>query len=314
MKPGDVRNKLSLVVFFQNFKNMKFNSQTKETLTNSTMEIRNYLNISSEDWDAFGKKILKNNDLIEPIVEMFRIKEEYKKRQELKKLSNGKKKIQNDKYYPPIGEKKYLILSEGDSATAGLQPVFGRQGIGYFSLRGKPLNTFDAKTLKIVANKEIQAIVDILNLDLTDTKTDMEYEKVVYGSDEDADGIHIRALLLTFFYRFTPRLIEEGRIVFMQTPLMVGKKKRKIKEWYFSMTDYLKSTSELDWQYKKGLGSWEKEDLQEIVEKSGGMEALIVSFKNTNKSKESLSSWMKSSEADARKEKLQGKQFNLSKI
>jgi len=314
IKPGDIRNKLSLVVFFNGFKNMKFDSQTKENLTNSTAEIRDYMKLEVADWDNFGKKILRNTDLIEPIVEMFRIKEEFKKKQELKKLSSNKKKVQNDKYYPPIGEKKYLLLSEGDSATAGLQPVFGRQGIGYFSLRGKPLNTFDTKILKMVANKEIQAIVDILNLDLTDPNTNMEYEKVVFASDQDADGIHIRSLLLTFFFRFTPALIEQGRIVFLQTPLVVGKKKNDIKEWYFSMSEYQDSTSDLEWQYKKGLGSWTKKDLQEIVEKTGGMDSLLVSFSPTEKSKESITSWMKGTEANARKEKLYGKKFNISTL
>lgn len=315
LKPGDVRNKLSLVVFFQNFKNMKFNSQTKETLTNSTSEIRDYMNISSDDWDAFGKKILRNAALIEPIVEMFRIKEEYKKRQELKRLSSGKKRIQNDKYFPSIGDKKYLVLAEGDSAVAGISPVLGRQGIGYFALRGKPLNTFDTKIMKMVANKEIQALVDILNLDLTDPETDMDFEKVVFASDQDADGIHIRSLLLTFFCRFTPKMVRDGRIVFMQTPLVVGKKKGDVKEWFFNFSEYQeKADPKLTWQYMKGLGTWEKKDLQEIIKRSGGLEELLVSFKLTDDSEESLSSWMKSTRADDRKQNLYGKQFNISKV
>lgn len=314
IKPGDIRNKLSLVVFFQNFKNMKFNSQTKETLTNSTTEIRDYMGLSTEDWDNFGKKVLRNTSLIEPIIEMFRIKEEFKKKQELKKLSSGKRKVQNDKYYPPIGEKKYLILAEGDSAVAGISPVLGRKGIGYFALRGKPLNTFDTKIMKMVANKEIQSIVDILDLDLTNPETDMEYEKVVFASDQDSDGIHIRSLLLTFFYRFTPKLLEQGRIVFLKTPLVVGKKKGEIKEWHFSMSDYQESSSQLEWQYKKGLGSWIKKDLQDIIEKTGGLDSLLTSFSPTEESKEAITSWMKGTEADARKEKLYGKQFNISTI
>lgn len=217
-----------------------------------------------------------------------------------------------------VEEDESFLLANGivshNSATAGLQPVFGRQGIGYFSLRGKPLNTFDTKIMKMVANKEIQSIVDILDLDLTNPDTDMEYEKVVFASDQDADGIHIRSLLLTFFFRFTPSLIEQGRIVFLQTPLVVGKKKNEIKEWYFSMSEYQKSKTDLEWQYKKGLGSWQKKDLQEIVEKTGGMESLLVSFSPTEKSKDSITSWMKGTEANARKEKLYGKKFNISTL
>ena len=316
IKPGDIKNKLSFVVFFKDFKNMKFDSQTKENITNSVSEIRDYLNVSIESWDNFGKKILRNENLIEPIIEFFRIKEEFKKKQELKKVSSVTKKVSSEKYFAPIGEKKYLFLAEGDSAVSGIQPVFGRQGIGYFALRGKPLNTYDTQILKLIANQEIKTIIDILNLDLTNSDTDMDFEKVIFASDQDADGNHIRSLLLTFFNRFTPRMIEEGRICFINTPLIVGKKKGKIKEWYFDFDSYKKNTlkDNFEWKYFKGLGTWKKEELQEIIDNLGGFKNLLVAFQKTELSNESLKIWMKNSEADQRKEKLFGKQFNISTV
>jgi DNA topoisomerase-2 len=316
IKPGDIRNKLSLVVFFKDFPNMKFDSQTKETLTNSINEVRDYLELTSENWDSFNKKILKNSEILDPIVDMFKLKEEFKKRKELKKISNGKKKVASDKYFPPTENKKYLALCEGDSASGSLMSILGRKDFGYFALKGKPLNTYDVKTLKLAANKEIQTLVDILGLDLTDPNTDMEYEYVVFAADQDSDGFHIRSLLLTFFDRFTPKLLKAGRICFMDTPLVLGKKKNEIKKWFFDFESYknFKSEEKLEWNYCKGLGTWVKKDLQEIIEKTGGFEKLLTAFEVTNDSERNLKIWMKGSEADERKKKLFNKAFNISTV
>jgi len=64
----------------------------------------------------------------------------------------------------------------------------------------------------------------------------------------------------------------------------------------------------------KGLGTWSKEDLQDVIQKSGGLDSLLVAFDKTDNSEESLSTWMKNNRADDRKEKLYGKQFNISKV
>lgn len=318
IKPGDIRNKLSVVVFFQGFSNMKFDSQTKETLTNSTSEIREYLGLSTENWDSFGKVILRNTNLIDPILEMFKLKEEFKKRQELKKISGGKKKIVSDKYYAPVGEKKYLILSEGDSACGSMIDILGRRDKAYFALKGKPLNTFDRKTMQIIANKEIQSIVDILGLDLTDKDTDMDFEKVILLSDQDSDGFHIRSLLLTFFNKFTPRMIKEGRIQFMDTPLLIASKKGKPVKWFYSLEDYQnfikQDSTKYDWKYLKGLGSLQKSDMKIILEGEGGFENLLTSYKFTDDSSSIMEKWMSNKCSDERKEMLRGKQFNVNVI
>jgi len=112
IKPGDIRNKMRLIVFFNDFNNPKFNSQTKETLTNGSTEIREYL--GDIDWDKFCSQILKNSSIMDPIVEIYKIKEEFKKRQDLKSLSNGNKRINVEKYLSPINSNKYLALCEGD--------------------------------------------------------------------------------------------------------------------------------------------------------------------------------------------------------
>ena len=111
IKPGDIRNKLFIIAFLKEFPNPKFNSQSKEKITNSNAEMTNYL--GEIDYENFVKKILKNKDIIDPITEVYKIKEELKRRQEMKSL-NTPKKIKNDKYLPAIGDSKYLLIVEGE--------------------------------------------------------------------------------------------------------------------------------------------------------------------------------------------------------
>jgi DNA topoisomerase-2 len=321
IKPGDVKNKLSIVVFFKNFPSMQFDSQTKETLTNSVSDIKKFLNLSNDDFLDMTKKIMKNEAILEPIVEMFKLKEEFKKRQALKNLSSGKKRITSESYFPPIGDKKYLMLTEGFSATSSMWNILGRRDIAYYSLRGKPLNTFNVPTSKMIANKEFKDIIDVLNLNLLDKDTDMDYEKIIFLSDQDSDGVHIRSLLLTFFYKFTPKMIEDGRIFFMNTPLLIQFDKRdKPINWFFTIEEYNDfveknpNSSSLRTKYYKGLGSFNPLELSEIIKKVGSMENFFTQFTKTTNSEKSIKEWMSSGESNARKEFLTGRSFNLSSI
>lgn len=151
IKPADIKNRFTLVVFMRDFANPKFDSQTKETLTNSPSEISQYLG-DKIDFEKFAKQILKNEAIINPIVDMFKLKEELKARQELKKVK--KIKVKSDKYMSPKSgtDNKYLFLCEGQSAQSSLCSCIGRDGCGYYSLRGLPINSLDNSIQRIAAN------------------------------------------------------------------------------------------------------------------------------------------------------------------
>lgn len=215
----------------------------------------------------------------------------------------------------------------------------GRDGIGYYELRGVPLNSYEEKALTILSNNEMKTLLDILDIDLSvdqkedspnwynvevDDKTlivnenddvlignyyyDIEglkkldsckvscvdsvnqqkyknqsgirrqlkeksitYDIVAFGTDQDLDGIHIRGLLLGFFYRTAPNLIKEGKIKQLRTPLIILKKGSKIEHFFFTFDDYnewCKANSQkgLELKYMKGLGSWKKEELDQLFE------------------------------------------------
>jgi len=315
IKPGDIKNKIRVIVFFNNFIDPKFNSQTKDTITNSISEIREYL--GDINWEKLVQQILKNETIIDPIVEIYKIKEEFKKRQDLKGLSSNKK-ISVEKYLPPIGEKKYLTLCEGDSALSSTISILGRKEFGYFPLRGKPLNVIDGHIGKITTNEEIKNIISILGIDISKEVKEMNYENILIASDQDLDGILIRGLLLTFFYKYTPLLLKAGKIKYLKTPMIMLKKKGKIEHWFFNFNEYNKwlesnDVHEYEFSYMKGLGSWNKNDLQYIINKDG-LSRLIETFELDKSAKESITYWMGSEYSDKRKEFLRGKEFNINML
>jgi len=305
IKPGDIKNKLQLVIFFKNLKNPTFDSQTKENLTNTATEVSDFL--GDIDWDKTANKIYRNKGIIDPIIEIYKFKEEYKKKQNLKNLSKAKK-ITSNKYFKPIKSYKYLMICEGESARSGLMPILGRQEFGFYEMKGKPLNAYDSTVQKFTANKELSDLFQIVNSE--------EYEYIVFATDQDLDGFTIRGLLLGFFQRYLPEYIEEGRVGSLDTPIIALEKGGEIKHWYYSMNDidndlYRTHSS----TYYKGLGTWEEKDLKYII-KQDGVESMIKLFKNTETSEEIIDDWLNgdSKKSDKRKEYIEGNDFDLIKL
>lgn len=317
VKPGDIKNKIRIITIFRGFPNVQFDSQTKERLTNSTSEIRKFLELESKDWDTIAKKVIKQENIYEPIIETFKIKEELKQRQALKALNKGakKKKIRCEKYHPPIKDQKYLALCEGDSACSSIMSIMGRHEIGYFSMRGVPLNSYEVKAQRLNANKELASIIQILGLQLGDEhQEDMNFENIILAQDADFDGFHIGGLLIGFFQRYTPSLLINNRIKRLKTPIVVLKKKGKIVKHFFDLGEFKtyekeKGLKGFDCEYKKGLGSWKKEDLQLLI-KTYGFDYFIEDLVHDSKTDDIIHNWMSSDTSDARKDYIQAIPFN----
>jgi len=111
IKPGDIKQKLRVILIFREFKNTRYTSQTKEQVTNSISEIKKYL--GDYNLDSFVTRVLKNKDIMLPITELFLLKEQAKRNAELKSLKTSKK-IKSDKYLPATENKKYLMIVEGE--------------------------------------------------------------------------------------------------------------------------------------------------------------------------------------------------------
>ena len=316
IKPADIRNRLGVVVFFKGFSNCKFNSQTKEALTNSQGEITDFLRSKNIDLDAFTNKIVHTKPIIENIVELFRLKEELAEKKQLASLGKQKKEVVSEKYFPPIAKtgQKMLMITEGFSAFSGISPILGRKGIGYYMLKGKPMNILEAKATGkdgYMANQEISELVNILGLDINGNTEDMPYDYVVILSDADPDGVAIAGLVITMFSKLAPKMLEAGRICRLNTPLLIGLKGDKVEEYYFKFPDEKDLKKNLKYFYLKGLGSWTKSRLNQVIEKEGGMENLLLKFEVDENANQSIVDWFGGSSA-ARKDAIRGREFHIN--
>lgn len=315
IKPADIKNRLSIVCFFRDFANPKFDSQTKETLTNSPSEISNYLSDSINFEDA-AKKILKNESIINPIVDTFKIKEELKSRQELRAAK--KIKIKSDKYLSSTGDKKYLLLVEGLSARAGLSGALGRNGFAYYAGRGVPLNAYDATTQKITSNEELKDIVNILELDLfsKDSNKTISFDKIVIATDADIDGDFITSQYIGWFVKFAPNLFNERKIAKLRTPLVILKdNKNKPVKYFYSLNEFKEfetsnNLSKYKIEYLKGLGSWDKDAFIKLFDENG-FEYYLQDLQLDELGKQYVNDWLSGKEAEKRKQYLRDYTLNI---
>ena len=317
MRPGDIKNKMGLAVILTGFKNPDFNSQSKEELKNAWSDISKHIN-GKIDFDAFAKKLLKCDAFIDPIVDMFKLKEELKARQELKK--SKKVKVKSDKYLSPIGEQKYLALCEGASAMSGISSCLGRNGIGYYAMRGVPLNSYSASTQKIIANVELKDIINILGLDISQSSNakTISFDKVLITTDADADGAHITSLLIGWFKRFSPNLFNEGKICKLLTPnIIVVDSKGKISKYFMNVNDFKKweSTNRNANEkilYMKGLGAWERDALIDLID-TNGLDKFIVEYRLDSEGDVYIDDWL-GDDAEKRKKYLREYTLDINAI
>lgn len=191
-----------------------------------------------------------------------------KKDAELKKIRRDKKTVKvkhSNKYFPSTSSRaETLFIVEGLSAMGSILQKRDPKKEAVYALKGKIKN---ARSLSDLAdNREILELMQILNLDPEGENIPCPFDRVVIATDQDPDGAHITSLLINLFYLWFPWMIRQGRIQFLETPLVsVGDRN---KEYFYSLEEFKKGSgksAKTNVRYLKGLGSLSLDDWDYVM-------------------------------------------------
>src|SRR5687767_11351649 len=215
-------------------KDPMFESQTKNKLGNT--EIRTELvNTVREQMLQFFNR---NRDIASKIIEKVTDTQQLRKElQEVKKLARERAKAITIRI-PQLkdcknhfdkakgkGKGTMVFLCEGQSASGSITSCRDVNNQAVFTLKGKPLNVWDLKRDIVYKNDEMYNLMRAL--DIEDNIERLRYDKVILATDADVDGLHIRNLLITYFFKFFEPLVHDGHLYVLETPLFRVRNKQE---------------------------------------------------------------------------------------
>ena len=319
IKPGDIKNKLNIIMIGSDFPKIVWDGQTKEFIKNSDKEIRTYL---GESWKDILSKIAKNKDITNPIIMLHAAKLSVEESKIASEADKNIKKKHIAKLKHAVKEKRWLVIVEGDSANKGLEAALGRDYFGFLPQKGKPVNTILASMKKIANNEELTNLAAALGISLSkkNSANDMLYTNVLIATDADVDGDHIKGLLFGFLNKFIPDIFDTGHLFILNTPVQVAyDKKENMKGAFFNADEFnefikIKTNQQYKIEYKKGLGSMNEKEYAQFFELRP-FNTCLAQITATSKSIESLNDWL-DEDSDFRKDRIQDRLalFDSNKI
>lgn len=265
-----IKECLTLIVFIRDMSNLRFDSQTKERLTNPVSDIKSAIDV---DFKKLARTFMSNEAILMPIIQSVLARKEAADAAADARAAKNAKRAKVAKHIKAnkcgTTQNTTLHIAEGQSAIGYLLETRDRNLHGGYAIRGKFLTTWNEPAAKILKNAEVFDICAITGLVLGTPldKCDLQYQNLMIMTDADVDGTgSISPALLAFFSNW-PELFEQRRIRILKTPIAICKKGSDIK-WYYNLPEFDSDRQNLDGydiRYIKGLGSLEKTEYEKII-------------------------------------------------
>ncbi|MBM9519615.1 type IIA DNA topoisomerase subunit B [Desulforhopalus vacuolatus] len=213
-----------------------FESQTKNKLGNTDIRVW----IVNTVKEAVSKALYKDTEAAQKLIDKINHNERVRKelqsvrseaRANAKKVALKIHQLKDCKYHPAAGkpskedQENMVFITEGLSAAGSIVSSRDPLRQAVFSLKGKPKNVFGQNIATLYKNEEMYALMRALNIE--DNINNLRYDKVIFATDADVDGLHIRMLLLTFFLQYFEPMVREGFIYVLETPIFRVRNKKK---------------------------------------------------------------------------------------
>ena len=279
-----------------------FESQTKNKLGNTEIRIPiveevkeaiiEFLHRNPEEAQKINQKILTNETIRKKLSEVKKIAKENARKISINipKLKDCKFHLGQGGQHADMGERSMIFLTEGDSASGTLNTARDVMTQAVFSLRGKPLNTNGISMTDMYKNVELYNVMAALGIE--NGIEGLRYGKVIFATDADIDGFHIRILLLTYFLNYFEDLINAGRVWILDTPLFRVRNK--------NVTTYCYSEEERDQMMKqikgaevtrfKGLGEISAKEFGQFIGED--MRLIPVNIQSLAEAKKAMNFYM----------------------
>jgi DNA gyrase subunit B/topoisomerase-4 subunit B len=216
-----------------------FESQTKNKLGNQEIRADLVAEIKRVIEEMFHRDPAEANKLVGKIEETSKLRAELnaiKKtaRERARAVSVRVPQLKDCKHHlhkqKGSGLETMIFITEGQSAAGSIVSCRDVNNQAIFTLKGKPLNVCDLKRDALYKNVEIYNLMQ--SLDIEETVDHLRYQKVILATDADVDGLHIRNLMITLFVRFFDRVIKEGHLYILETPLFRVRNKKETHYCY----------------------------------------------------------------------------------
>tara|TARA_B100001142_G_scaffold52340_1_gene50120 strand:- start:8810 stop:10654 length:1845 start_codon:yes stop_codon:yes gene_type:complete len=253
----------------------------------------NYLHKNTDASDELLKRILQSEKERKALSGIKKIANQRAKTANLhnKKLRDCKFHFNDNNIDDELRLNTSIFITEGDSASGSITKSRDVKTQAVFSLRGKPLNSYGLTKKIVYENEEFNLLQHALNIE--NGLDSLRYNQIIIATDADVDGMHIRLLLLTFFLQFYPKIVKNGHVYILKTPLFRVRDKNKTIYAYDekeknSAIDLLSSNLEIT--RFKGLGEISPGEFKNFINSNIKLEPVI--FRENTSIQDVLSYYM----------------------